>query len=256
MGLFKKEEIREKEVEPLVDTKVEVKKENDVTTFRKRNLSLFDGDTIQYIIENFPSMSVEIQGGLNNLANILENTIDYIEDKSSEIIKKNRDFKLSKAYRDTSIAIYGVTQNIDEYIKWMQQEYEKSSKKDENKDEPQKENINEKLEKEYEKEENEALISFFEGKEETEIYKDFTLKEPQGFKIKDVAVAVEDWDDLLVKTAEVLTKKFRKNKYSNISVKEIKAIEKKSTQNSFRDTVIEMLNEYKINLDEFKVIIR
>lgn len=93
---------------------------------RKKNLSLFDVDTIQYVIDNFPSMSVEIQGGLANLSNILENTIDYIEDKSSGIIKKDRDFKLSKAYRDTSIAIYDVAQNINEYVQWMQQEYEKT----------------------------------------------------------------------------------------------------------------------------------
>ena len=67
---------------------------------------------------------------------------------------------------------------------------------------------------------------------------------------------VEDWDDLLVKTAEVLTKQYRENKNSNKIIKEIKPIEKKSIQNSFRDTVIEMLIEYKISLDDFKIIIK
>ena len=79
------------------------------------------------------------------------------------------------------------------------------------------------------------------GEEEIEIYKDFSLKEPKAFKLDDNVVMVEDWDDLLVKTAEVLTKQYRKNKNSNKIIKEIKPIEKKSTQNSFRDTVIEML---------------
>ena len=48
--------------------------------------------------------------------------------------------------------------------------------------------------------------------EELEIYKDFSLKEPKAFKLDDNVVIVEDWDDLLVKTAEVLTKQYRKNK--------------------------------------------
>lgn len=39
-------------------------------------------------------------------------------------------------------------------------------------------------------------------------------------------------------------------------MKQIKPVEKKSPQNSFRDTVIDMLTEYKINFDEFKVIVK
>lgn len=256
MGLFKKEEIKEKDIQPVLEAKVEIKKENDSNRSKRKNLSLFDVDTIQYVIENFPAMSVEIQSGLNSLSNILQNTIDYIEDRSSEIIKKNRDFKLSKTYRDTSVAIYNVTQNIDEYLQWMQQEYEKNidnNKEDKNlKKEKSKIEIQEKNKKEY----NESVCnSVIDGKE-IEIYKDFSLKEPKGFKIKDIMVSVEDWDDLLVKTAEVLTKNYKKNKDSDIKIKDIKPIQKKSTQNSFRDTVIEMLAEYKINLDEFAVITR
>lgn len=258
MGFFKKEEITEREVQPIniSETKIEIKKENNISGFNKKNLSLFDGNTIQYVIENFPSMSIEIQNGLNNLSDILENTIDYIEDKSSEIIKKDRDFKLSKAYRDTSIAIYEVAQNINEYVKWMQDEYEKNISENENKNNST--NVkkeNKAKDKHLEKENQESISPIVDG-EEIEIYKDLSLKEPNGFKLKDAVVKVEDWDDLLVKTAEVLTKQYRKNKYSNIEVKEIKPIEKKSTQNSFRDTVIEMLNEYKISLNEFKIIIK
>lgn len=251
MGFFKKDEIKEKEVQSIIESKVQVK-ENEMNIFKKKNLSLFDVDTIQYVIDNFPSMSIEIQDGLKNLSNILENTIDYIEDESSEIIKKNRDFKLSKAYRDTSMAIYDVAQNINEYVEWMQQEYEKNIKID-NDNLINKKNENE-ISKKSQVEESDHLNSFILNDEEIEIYKDFSLKEPKGFKLKDIVVIVDDWDDLLVKTAEVLTKQYKDNKNSNIVVKEIKPIQKKSTQNSFRDTVIEMLNEYKISLDEFKVI--
>ena len=255
MGFFKKDDIQEKEVQSFNVTKTETK-EVEKSVFSKKNLSLFDVDTIQYVIENFPTMSIEIQNGLNNLADILENTIDYIEDKSSEIIKKNRNFKLSKNHRDTSIAIYDVVENLGEYVKWMQDEYEKNIKNEEVKlvqiNQKSKDEIQEKCAEEV----NEDLSNKIIGEEEIEIYKDFSLKEPKVFKLDDNVVMVEDWDDLLVKTAEVLTKQYRKNKNSNKIIKEIKPIEKKSTQNSFRDTVIEMLIEYKISLDEFKIIIK
>jgi len=254
MGFFKKEEIQEKEVLVIKENKPETK-EVERNIFRKKNLSLFDVETIQYVIDNFPSMSTEIQSGLNNLAEILESTIDHIEDKSSEIIKKNRDFKLSKAHRDTSIAIYDVVQNIDEYVKWMQEEYEKNLKKEEVKPDTSNENLEENFEKTNVEAETQAINNEIMG-EELEIHKDFSIKEPKAFKLDDTVVMVEDWDDLLVKTAEILTKKYRKNKYSNKTVSEIKPIEKKSTQNSFRDTVIEMLIEYKISLNDFKIIIK
>ena len=222
----------------------------------KKNLVLFDVDTIQYVIENFPTMSIEIQNGLNNLANILEDTIDYIEDKSSEIIKKNRDFKLSKDHRDTSIAIYDVVENLGEYVKWMQDEYENNIKNKEAKINQINQRPKDEIEEKYVEEVNEDLRNKIIGEEELEIYKDFSLKEPKVFKLDNNVVMVEDWDDLLVKTAEVLTKQYRENKNNNKAIKEIKPIEKKSIQNSFRDTVIEMLTEYKISLDDFKIIIK
>ena len=250
MGFFKKDEIEEKKVHVVNEIKTETK-EIEKSVSRKKNLVLFDVDTIEYVINNFPTMSVEIQNGLNNLANILEDTIDYVEDKSSEIIKKNRDFKLSKDHRDTSIAIYDVVQNIDEYVKWMQDEYQKNIQNKEDK-------LNE-INKEPKieiQEKNEDLSNEIINEEEIEIYKDFSLKEPKAFKLDKNVVMVEDWDDLLVKTAEVLTKQYKENKNSNKKIKEIKPIEKKSAQNSFRDTVIEMLTEYKISLDDFKIIIK
>ena len=254
MGFFKKDDIQEKEVQSVNEIKAETK-EAEKSVFRKKNLSLFDVDTIQYVIENFPTMSIEIQNSLNNLADILENTIDYIEDKSSEIIKKNRDFKLSKDHRDTSIAIYDVVENIGGYVKWMQDEYEKNIKNEEVKLDQINQKPKNEIQKKYVEEVNEDFSNKIIGKEEIEIYKDFSLKEPKAFKLDNNVVMVEDWDDLLVKTAEVLTKQYRKNKDSNKTIKEIKPIEKKSPQNSFRDTVIDMLIEYKISLDEFKIII-
>jgi hypothetical protein len=252
---FKRDGIQEKEVQVVNQIKTEIK-ETENNMVRRRNLSILDLDTIEYVIKNFPDMSIEIQNGLNNLSGILENTIDYIEDKSSEIIKKNRDFKLSKDHRDTSMAIYGFVEDLTEYVKWMQDQYQNNIANEESKlnkiSQNPKQQIQETYLEEVSKEVNDGKI----GKVELEIYKDFSLKEPKSFKLDNNIVQVENWDDLLVKTAEVLTKQYRKNKNSNKTIKEIKPIGKKSNQNSFRDTVIEMLIEYKINLDEFKVIIK
>lgn len=256
MGFFKKEEIQEKEVEVVNELKTEPEL-IEKSSFNKKELALFDVHTVEYVIENFPSMSIKIREGLRDLGDILENTIDHIEDKSSEIIKKNRNFKLSKAHRDTSIAIYDVVQNINEYVDWMQEEYEKNIKNEEETSEPLNEDVQAcEIKEEAADEKKELVEDQIVNEDEIEIYKDFSLKEPKGFKLNDITVMAEDWDDLLVKTAEVLTKQYKKNKYSNKIMKKIEPVQKKSNQNSFRDTVIEMLTEYKIDLDEFKIIIK
>lgn len=243
MGFFKKDEIQQREANEGKANEQEINlKGIEKKELNKKSLSIFETSTIEYVIDNFPEMSIEIQDGLSNITAILENTIDYIEDKSSEIIKKNRDFKLSKAYRETSISIYEMIHNIDEYLEWMQREYEKN------------ETIKVSCSGEM-KNRNEKLDNVVLKGEEIEIYQDFSLKEPKGIKLDDNIIVVENWDDLIVKTAEILIKQYKNNKYSTNAVKEIKPVQKKSNQNSFRDTVIEMLTEYKINLDEFKVII-
>lgn len=249
MGFFKKESITE-------DKNIRVSNEinnatydnyqtNPNNSFRRDDLSLFKKNDIEYVINNFPSMSIEILNALNNLAETLEDTINFIEDKSSEIIKDNRDFSLSQAHRDASIAIYDVVENIREYTNWMKDEYEKKiNKTDEN---SEKNNVE--VEKIFDKE----LVDE-DNNIEIEIFKDLTLIGPKGFKLKGNLVKVDDWDDLLVKTAEILNKQYKNNKNSNKKLENFIVDDKKSEQNSFRDTVIEMLNEYKIGLDEFKVI--
>lgn len=255
MGFFKRDDLQDILTNKNTNENTVI---NDMISSTKsnKNLSLFKEDTIQYVIENFQSMSSEIQKGLMDLSIILENTIDYIEDKSSKIIKDSRNFKQSQEYRNTSISIYEVVENIRDYVQWMKDEGNKvyvsnnetnidlkEEKKDIefNKDVVQKEIIDNEV--------NTVNI-------EIEIYNDFSGKEPKGFELDNNIIMVDNWDDLLVKTAEILTKNYKQNKNSSIIVKPAKVIEKKSQQNEFRDTVIEMLNEYKINLRDFKIIVR
>lgn len=258
MGFFKKEDIKyakEEKSSEESEVNIQVKEADNTSKIKRRNLPLFDVDTIQYVIENFPSISIDIQNGLLNLSDILEKTIDHIEDKSSELVKEDRNFELSQAYRDTSIAIYGMAQNIKDYVLWMEDEYEKNEAKNKTDEEKKTEEIDE---DEYVEDNSntDTMQELSSSSQEIAIYNDFTGKEPEAFILRDDIIRVDDWNDLLVKTAEVLTKKYKKNRNSNKVVGTFDIIDAKSSQNEFRDTAIEMLNEYKISLDQFKVIIK
>ena len=257
MGFFKKEEVLNIGINKNTkDNFIEDNINNQVKS--GKTLSLFKAETIHYIIENFPSMSVEIQKSLLDVSTILENTIDHIEDKSSKLIKDSRNFELSQQYRDTCISIYKVVENIKDYVQWMNDEGSKNIETNEETSESkeEKEIMNEDEVKSKDISKNVSDDEVNTVNIELEIYKDFSGKDPKGFEIDNDIILVDDWDDLLVKTAEILTKQYKQNRYSDIIVKPVKVIEKKSQQNEFRDTVIEMLNEYKINLRDFKVIIK
>lgn len=255
MGFFKKEETQTMINDRITNEDI-IKNDNTINNKSKRVLSLFKADTIEYIIKNFPTMSDELQKGLLDLSVILENTIDHIEDKSSKLIKDNRDFKLSQEYRDTCISVYEVVENIKDYVQWMKDKGNKNTEiKQEKKEDIKKDNL-------YPAEENEIKSKEISDTDvntvniELEVYKDFSGKDPKGFEIDNNIIIVEDWDDLLVKTAEILTKQYKENRHSTIEVKPVKVVDKKSPQNEFRNTVIEMLNEYKINLRDFKIIVK
>lgn len=249
VGLFKKEDVKEEKTNEINEVGFEAKESENTTKMKSKKLSLFDVDTMKYVIKNFPDMSEDIRNGLLNLSDILEKTINYIEDKSSELVKEDRNFELSQSYRDTSIAIYGMVNNIKDYVLWMKDENEKNNEKSEEKK-------TEKIEEKSEPAKDIGNINDINGSQEIAIFSDFTGKEPEAFIIRNDIVKVDDWNDLLVKTAEVLTKKYKKNKNSNKVVGTFDIADVKSSQNEFRDTAIEMLNEYKISLDQFKIIVK
>ena len=89
-----------------------------------------------------------------------------------------------------------------------------------------------------------------------EICSDFTDKNPLYFKLDNSKVKVDDWNDMVIKTADILIKNYKDSKnllYSNITVPNLNT--KKSPQNDFRDTIIEMLLEYKIDLSRYFISI-
>ena len=222
----------------------------------KRQENILDLDVIKFVINEFPEIGENIKESLQNLINTLDESINIIEDKSTEVIKVNRDYKLSGKYRETSAKLYEINSNFNNYINWMM----KNLKKD-HQDNKEIEDVNEV--NEVLNNDEEAKDLDIDGNEENIlieklIYQDFTSYDPYKLKIEGHEEVVDGWDDMIVKTADILTKKFKcdKNlKYNNLN-KDVKIVNKKSKQNDSRDIVIEMLEEHNINLNSFMVYIK
>lgn len=215
----------------------------ETTVPKKRDdYPIIDTEVIEFISKEFPDTSKEIGNSLTNLKNTLEKSIDYIEDVSSSIIKSERNFTLSKKYRETSIRLHEISIGIEKYIQWMNN-LNNSQKFDST---PDNEN-----ESEDSLPLDDEINNYF-----LEICSDFTDKNPLYFKLDNSKVKVDDWNDMVIKTADILIKNYKDSKnllYSNITVPNLNT--KKSPQNDFRDTIIEMLLEYKIDLSRYFISI-
>lgn len=235
-----------------VAEKVEIKVEET-----QNNKEILDADLIQYIITEFPDVAEDIRDSLISLRNTLEKSIDFIEDKSSDIIKESRDFQLSGKYRDTNIKLHNISKNITDYSLWMNNELGTIENVDTTLN--QCANSEDAIEEKGEVETNtEELINEEDKEELTYIYDDFTAKNPKAFKLDNHNITVEGWDDMIVKTADILTKHYKQNKNCRIlsGSANPKPVHKKSKQNELRDTIIEMLQEYKVNLKNYEVEVR
>jgi len=200
---------------------------------------IIDTKIIEYIISEFPVPTKDISSALVNLQITLEKTIDFIEDKSSEIIKTNRDFNLSSKYRDTSIRLHHISTSLKEYVNWMDVVAGKNTIIDTTE-------VNSNEETFVEEDKSNIYMP---------IYSDFTGITPLKFSIDNFCLDADNWDDLIMKTADILTKNYKDNKESEmIFPQHTDVIIKKSHENELRDTIIEMLLEYKINLSDYKIL--
>lgn len=80
---------------------------------------IIDVDLMSYIIQEFPQVSDEIKTSLESLRNTLEKSIDYIEDRSAVIVKETRNFDLSGKYREASLELHSLGNNLSDYIQWI-----------------------------------------------------------------------------------------------------------------------------------------
>lgn len=218
----------------------------------QRESEIIDINLMSYIREEFPEVTEKIKESLKNLRDTLEEAIDYIEDKSTKIIKEERNFKLSGKYRETSMELYDIGNNIKNYIEWIEEDANTKNNKNENNN-GLKNDTKEDLKN---KETSEVLLEE-EEKENTSIFEDFTSKEPRSFKLDNHKMEVENWDDMIVKTAEVLTKNYKNNRRLKLkSNNKVKVVKRKSRQNEFRDTIIDMLRDYNVSLHNYKVLLK
>ncbi|MBX7310055.1 hypothetical protein K4H43_03170 [Clostridium chauvoei] len=220
-----------------------LKNSAETTNIEKRDdYPILDPIVIEFISKEFPDLSKNITKSLNNLKETLESSIDSIEDRSSEIVKSNRDFSLSGDYRSASIRLHEISISIDKYINWVNSNssLQKSSI----------ENDTEKVIKTTDTITNINIVS----KNELFVFDDFTGKSPKSFELDNLNILVDSWEDLIMKTADTLIKHYKHNKELNLEVPKIDVVDsKKSIQNDFRDTIIEMLLEYKIDPYKYKI---
>lgn len=235
----------------------EIKYDNKIFLSKKYDYPILDKDVIEFTTKNFPESSSLISKSLMDLKNTIETSIDIIEDTSSKIIKDKRNFALSAKYRDTSISLYKISNNIKSYITWMDSLNQNNSepKADEeitlesSSDNSSKSLCNDSIH-------NPTSSNNNNPKNEFNIFSDFTDKIPKAFMIDNNEFIVDDWNDLVIKTADTLIKIYRSSKklsYTEITIPELSS--KKSFENDFRDTVIEMLIEYNIEPSKYKVIV-
>ncbi|MBM6862062.1 hypothetical protein H9X78_16725, partial [Clostridium saudiense] len=81
----------------------------------EKKKDILDLEVIKFVINEFPQLGENIKESLNNLINTLDKSIDIIEDKSTEVIKESRDYKLGGKYRETSEKLYEMNRGINEY---------------------------------------------------------------------------------------------------------------------------------------------
>ena len=231
----------------------EINYDNKKLISKKYDCSILNKDIIEFVAQNFPEASSLISNSLMDLKNTIENSIDIIEDISSKIIKDERNFNLSSRYRDTSISLYGISKDIECFINWMN-DLQKNNIDSKTEDEVSFESFSNNLSDELIH--NRPLSFSNNSNNELNIFSDFTDIMPKAFIIDFKEVIVDDWNDLVIKTADSLIKIYRSsNESSSIEIEVPELSSKKSFENEFRDTIIEMLIEYNIEPSRYKVIV-
>lgn len=60
---------------------------------------LFNNELCDFLIKSFPKCANDLKEAMELLENVVQSSIDTIEEKSGDIIKKERDFSKADEYR-------------------------------------------------------------------------------------------------------------------------------------------------------------
>lgn len=209
----------------------------------REDYPIIDPKVIDFVVKEFPEEGENLKVALANLRNVIENAIDSIEDKSSEVIKKSRDFDTSAKYRENSIRLHEISESINKYVSWMSESSNVALEKPVMEQATNNEETVEQIEEVVAKH---SVLNLDE---------DFTGKRILGFKLDEFEVEVTNWDDIVIYTAEVLTKNYKESRGEKIS-EERPLDEELSQENKVRNAVWEIINEYGIKAQQFKIYVK
>jgi hypothetical protein len=229
---------------------------------------LINEELYDFLNKNFPKCANDLKEGLELLENVIQSTIDTIEEKSGEIIKKERDFIKADVYRKKENTLNAIALKLQDIMDNLNIEIDT----DENL------TMEEKEEKEIPNY-NEYLVD---SNIQHTLYEDFTHKRPAAFELNGDKHNVKDWKDMLLQTCNIvsgidkeLIMSFPKNERLNgkkvtyFAFKEediVRAPRKiqnldlyvstNHSANSIRNIIINILREYKVSISDFKVYLR
>lgn len=210
----------------------------------REDYPIIDPKVIDFVVKEFPVEGDNIKLALSNLRSVIENAIDSIEDKSAEIVKRNRDFDTSARYRDNSIRLHEISESIKQYVSWMEETASKDVE------------VSTHVESVISR--NEEFVEPIQGEVKEHLVlsldEDFTGKRILGFKLDEHEVEVTSWDDIVIYTAEVLTKNYKGSRGEKIN-EERPLDETISPENKVRNALWEIVNEYGIAAKRFKIYV-
>lgn len=232
------------------------------------DVKFINEELYEFLIKNFPKCANDLKEGIELLDNVVQSSIDIIEEKSGEIIKKERDFEKAEEYRKNESMLNSISLKLEEMMDKLSIETEL----DEN------ETTEEKEEKEIPNY-NDYLVD---SNVQHTLYEDFTHKRPVAFEINDKKYNVRDWKDMLLQTCNIVSEmdkniimgfpeneKMNGKKVTYFAYKEsdivraprkIKNLElyvsTNHSANSIRNIIMNILREYKVSLSNFKVYLR
>lgn len=220
---------------------------------------------LNFIKDDFPDKSIDISESLELLKETIDDIIDKLSLKTREAYK-TRNFSLIEKYKEIGMAIDDYENKIENIIDFTAIEQVDISQDDTAE-------IKLKNSPDYQK----YLVD---NKAEHTLYENFTHIRPFGFKFNTTLIEVKTWQEMFLKTCEILLnkdeKKFlqfqdkvymngKKNKYFSTSEEVLRKpvnisgeiyVETNLSSNSIRNIIVKMLKEYNIKINDFKIYFR
>ena len=224
---------------------------------------------LKFINGETPSHAKELWSAIDLLSGTLEN-IKCAIDGTIGKLASDRNFDKAKEYMEMSQQLASVMDELNKYIKeYALEEDIKSEVIEEDDDDDDNQNTANKIN--YEKYRVDENVAY-------NIYTDFTYKKPAAFSINGKKYYVRKWQDLFIKTCEILvelnSEKFRAftnddtiqgriRKYFSFDGRDIKKpkrikgtnvfVETNLSANNIRNIIVNMLERYNIPKTQYQI---